>query len=70
MTFTTTVGNVTVTTTLWGDVSYERETRERAIATHRAFQLGPPPQVRLIRDLDGEVSVLDDISPRRTSRSN
>lgn len=40
-TFTTTVGSVTVKTTLYGDVTSERLLHERRQARHRAEQLQP-----------------------------
>lgn len=40
-TFTTTIGNITITTTLYGDLTTERLVRERAAARHRAEQLQP-----------------------------
>ena len=41
MTFQTRIGNVCITTTLYGDISSDRVVRERMIAAHRAEQLGP-----------------------------
>lgn len=42
-TFATTVGSVTVTTTLYGDLTSERLVRERAIARQRAEGLQTAP---------------------------
>ena len=41
MTFTTTVGNTTIKTTLYGEVTPERLSKERARAAHQAEQLNP-----------------------------
>ena len=43
-TFKTTIGSVTVTTTLYGPVNAERQAKEYANARHRAEQLQPPSQ--------------------------
>ena len=41
MTFTTTVGNTTIKTTLYGEVTPERLSKERARVAHQAEQLNP-----------------------------
>ena len=54
-TFKTTIGSVTVTTTLYGPVNAERLATEHVKARHRAEQLQPP-------------SLKPERAPRRESR--
>lgn len=74
-TFGTTIGSVTVTTTLYGDLTTERIVAERAAARHRAEQLQPvtvktdrPVRPMRVRDDEDDDPVWDKQSYQSTGR--